>query len=233
MQQKAIFSKSWGGPEKDRFFFCFLVFYFILLFFFKVFLVSGFLLSSPLLLFLYRGPPTVSSFSSSSPSSSPRSLGPLLLLLLLLLLGPPSPSGSANAHQHAASSSSSMVPGEMSPQLAFSQGSSPRGSPALQRGQPELYRLRMYPQIHAQHPGALPHCVHRMAWCLPSSWQRTQRQVTGEPGIRSPQAGGTQRRCPGVQDGGGVEEYAPSPSKGSAYSYSKNTSSSSSSSSEE
>ena len=48
-------------------------------------------------------------------------------------------------------------------------GSSPLGSPWRHRGQPELYWLRMYPQIHTQQPGALPHCVHRMAWCRLSS----------------------------------------------------------------
>ena len=33
LQQKAIFSKNWGGPEKDRFFFIFSVFYFFWIFF--------------------------------------------------------------------------------------------------------------------------------------------------------------------------------------------------------
>ena len=58
LQQKAIFSKSWGGPEKDRFFGFFLVFYFFFGFFLKSFCFHGplffllFILSS-LLFFLH------------------------------------------------------------------------------------------------------------------------------------------------------------------------------------
>ena len=89
LQQKAIFSKSWGGPEKDRFF-GFFGFFIFFLFFSKSFCFHGLsLLSSifslfSLLLFsslftLYGGsssssPSSSSSASSKNYSSSPSSL---------------------------------------------------------------------------------------------------------------------------------------------------------------
>ena len=73
LQQKAIFSKNWGGPEKDRFFLGFFLFYFFW-FFSKSFGFMGassyfcllFSLLLLFLLFLY----SCSSSSSSSSSSS-------------------------------------------------------------------------------------------------------------------------------------------------------------------
>ena len=93
-------------------------------------------------------------------------------------------------------------------------GSSPQGSPARHRGQPELYLLLIYPHMHRQHPGAFPHCRQRIAWCISSWWQRRHLHRTTDPGISSPQAGGTQILCSLLwsHEGGGVEENGPSPS---------------------
>ena len=46
LQQKAIFSKNWGGPEKDRFFWFFLVFLFFWVFFQSLFGFMGLFYSS-------------------------------------------------------------------------------------------------------------------------------------------------------------------------------------------
>ena len=86
--------------------------------------------------------------------------------------------------------------------------SSPQGSPVRHRGQPELYFDLIYPQIHLQHPGALRHWTHLMAWCCPSSWHRRHLHDTTSPRISSPHAGGMHiwwLLLPS-QEGGGVEE---------------------------
>ena len=107
-------------------------------------------------------------------------------------------------------------------------GSSPQGSPARHRGQPELYLLLMYPHMQTQHPGAFPHWRHLIAWCISSSWHSKHLHLTRAPGISSPQAGGTQISWFSVmsQEGGGVDEIGPSPSYGSTYSISEKYSSS-------
>ena len=71
LQQKAIFSKNWGGPEKDRFLGVFLVFLFFLDFFQSLFVFNG----TSLLLF----------FTLSSLPSLPLQLSLFLFLLSFLL----------------------------------------------------------------------------------------------------------------------------------------------------
>ena len=151
LQQKAIFSKNWGGPEKDRFFgffdfFIFLVFF--SLFGFKVVGASSFfffyLLLRLLFFLLFPSSLLSSFFSSSSPSMvvplpmpqyntsgklshllSPLPLLPLLPLPLILLR----------------STMECLSRGRTTATRLWSspRGSSPQGSPVLHRGQPELY----------------------------------------------------------------------------------------------
>ena len=134
LQQKAIFSKNWGVPEKDRFFGIFLVFYFFGFFsksFFFGFKASGLLfflllsLSFSLLLFFffYCGTPPSPWSSDCKSSGGPPSYILLRSTLLLFrstllhfrstLLGITTTPGSSNAtkqslaHSPSASSSSS------------------------------------------------------------------------------------------------------------------------------
>ena len=81
LQQKAIFSKNWGGPEKDRFFGFFWFFLFFLDFFKVFFVFKG---TSLLLLYSFFSP---SSFFSSCSIVVPLPL-PLPPLPLLQVMPP-------------------------------------------------------------------------------------------------------------------------------------------------
>ena len=148
LQQKAIFSKNWGGPEKDRFFWFFSGFFLFFLDFFKVFLFSRGLHFCFFLLYSFF---SSSFFSSSSCPSivvprpvpqcmglgsrlrgktvTPLPLSPLPPPLLILLL---------RTIEWASR-------GRTTATLLWSspRGSSPQGSPARHRGHPELYLERM------------------------------------------------------------------------------------------
>ena len=80
LQQKAIFSKNWGGPEKDRFFLVFSGFLFFGVFFSKSFCFQGGLL---LLSSFFRA-----TLSSLLPLLSSALLSLLLVSLLSSLLLP-------------------------------------------------------------------------------------------------------------------------------------------------
>ena len=184
LQQKAIFSKNWGGPEKDRFLGVFFVFLFFL-FFSKVFFGIS-TLSSLLSSFfsLYLSPSSSSSFSMvvlrPLPGLRMETRRDDLRAVLAVFCswsssqgvfcswgssdwqGLPRPLALPMPHNNTPSPTPllprrllwitlvtcCLLTGIILLRLG-ARGSSPWGSPARHKGQPELYWLRMYPQIHA------------------------------------------------------------------------------------
>ena len=231
--KKQSFRKKWVGPEKDRFF---LLFFFFNFFFQSFGIKVGFLLSSH--------PPLYFSASSSCsflplPLPIPLALPPLLPLSLPPLevragsnpvttpLPLPRPLAPAPPLALMIRLRVSLLESRTWTVRVMAKGLFPSpGSPLRHKGHPELYRLRMYPQIHAQHPGAFRHFRHRMAWCLSSSWHNKHRHRSGIPGIHSPHAGGMHSLWEDPwHSGGGVKDHASSSSYGSMYSYSSSSSS--------